>query len=626
MSKGFGNSALSTVLVFACCLFPANLASGQSVVKGAAPAAKPAPTTAPAPTRPAKPRIAHIRITGKVMETPPGFSLFGETEKNKTLREWLNRLAKARQDDQVAAVALEVDEASLGWSQAQELADSVRRLREVKPVYAFLVTGGISHYILLSSASELAMEPAGDLEIVGLAAEMTFFRGTLDKLGIEPQMIQIGKYKGASEPMMLKEPSEELKGEYDKLLDDLYSQMVSQIAANRKLKPQQVKEAIDQGPFDGGTAKKLQLVDSLVERSKWEDSVGRKVAPETGKCVWMRNYGQDPKTQLDLSNPFSLLSSLLKKPEGPELTPPLVAIVHAQGTITSGQSGEGFLGGNVIGDRTLVKTLNEVAANDKIKAVVVRIDSPGGSALASEMIYQAIRNCAAKKPVIASISGMGASGGYYIALGAPTIYADSTALVGSIGVISGKIALDIPKTAQDGREGLFQKLGISTYAITRGKNAGLELSRPWTPQEMETVRTLAQRTYEQFTSRVSESRGKRIDKVADVAQGRIFTAQKAVTLGMIDKIGGMREAVEAARKAAGITGGSIISLPKTRTLVDLFTDDGDSSESYDFDGQTRTLLKVIHLSDGAVYMLNLCGQLQKNKVLLAMPYYVQIKG
>jgi protease IV len=545
MSKLLTSRALLLAITFSFGMVLANPAVGQS--------GNPTPAATATTTRPAAPRIASIRISGNVMETPPGFMLLGDSGKNKTLREWLNRLAKARQDDQVAAVALELDVTSLGWSQAQELADSVRRLRDVKPVYAFLVSGGIGQYILLSSASELAMDPAGDLEIVGLAAEMTFFRGTLDKLGIEPQMIQIGKFKGASEPFALKEPSEELKGEYNKLLDDLYGQLVSQIAANRKLKTEQVKEAIDQGPFDGRAAKKLQLVDSLVERSKWENSIGRKVAPDTGKYIWVPNYGQEPKKQVDFSNPFALLSSIMGKPENQEPTPPLVAIVHAQGTITSGQSGDGLFGGHVIGDRTLVKALNDAASNDKIKAVVVRIDSPGGSALASEMIYQAIRNCAVKKPVIASIAGMGASGGYYIALGAPTIYADSTALVGSIGVISGKIALDIPKKP-DGQEGLFQKLGISTYAMTRGKNAGLELSRPWTPDELETMRTLAQRTYDQFTLRVEESRGKRVNDVKDVAQGRIFTAKQAAINGLVDKIGGLREAVEAARKAAGITG------------------------------------------------------------------------
>ena len=615
MSDGLTKRVLSLILILTC-LGLADVVCGKSPAKSGAAATKSPPSaqSTPVTTHPAIPRIASIRITGAVSEMPAGFSLFGDS-KNKTLREWLARLAKARQDDDVAAVALELDETSLSWSQAQELADSIRRLREVKPVYAYMVAGGISHYVLMSSATELAMEPSGDLEIVGLAAEMTFFRGTLDKLGVQPQMIQIGKYKGAQEPMMLTAPSPELQGEYNKMLDDLYGQLLSQIAVNRKLKPEQVKDAIDEGPFDGQSAKKFHLVDSLIERSKWEDYIGGKVGGKGGKHLWVANYGQEPRTQLDFSSPFSLLSSLFKAPAGPQIASPIVAIVHAQGMIVSGQGGQGLFGGNMIGDRTLIKTLNEVAANDNIKAVVLRIDSPGGSAMASELIYQAIRNCAAKKPVIASISGMGASGGYYIALGAPTIYADSTALVGSIGVISGKMALD----------GLFAKIGVSTFAFTRGKNAGLELSRPWTPEEIETMRQRAQGTYDLFTSRVTQSRGKRVDNVADVAQGRIFTARQAAGNGLIDKIGGMREAVEAAKKAAGITGGSVISLPRTRTLSDLIMGEDDPSESYSADEETRLLTRLIHPSQGAAYFLNLCRELQKQRVLLAMPYFVQIK-
>ena len=258
--------------------------------------------------------------------------------------------------------------------------------------------------------------------------------------------------------------------------------------------------------------------------------------------------------------------------------------------------------------------------------MVIRISSPGGSALASEMIYQAIRNCASKKPVVASIAGMGASGGYYIALVVPKIIADSTALVGSIGVISGKLALDIPRTA-DGKEGIYQKLGISTFAFTRGKNAGLELPRPWTEQEMATMRQLAQNVYEQFTERVAASRGDRVPVVADVAQGRIFTAAQAKERGLVDQIGGLKEAVDAVRDAAHITGGSIITLPRAKTLSDLLTGDDESDSASPFeDEDARILRRVVPDCDGAAYLLNLCRQMQRQRILLALPYYVEFKN
>lgn len=618
MSMGLNKRVLFVMLVLACCVGAATVAGKQRPAKSGATATKPSPATmsTAVATHPAAPRVANIRITGQILETPASFSLFGDSGKNKTLREWIGRLAKARQDDQVAAVALEFDGASLKWSQAQELADAVRRLREVKPVYAYTASSVVAGYTPLSCATELAMEPSGELDIVGLAAELMYYRGTLDLLGIEPQMIQIGKYKGASEPMALTQPSKEFKDDFDNVLDDLYNQLISQIAANRKLTVQQVKDAVDEGPFDAQSAKKFGLVDVLIQRSKWEDRVGKAIAGKDGKYAWVSNYGQEPKKTLDLSNPFSLLTSLMKNPGTENIQSPGIAIISAEGVIVSGLGGEGLLGGTTVGDRTMAKALNEAAANDLIKAVVIRIDSPGGSALASEMIYQAIRNCAAKKPVIASISGMGASGGYYIALGATTIYADSTALVGSIGVISGKYAM----------EGLFKKVGISTYSFTRGKNSGLELSRPWTPRELETMRKLAQNVYDQFTSRVTESRGKRIDKIEDVAQGRIFTARQAAGNGLIDKIGGLKEAVDAARKAAGITGGPIITLPKTKTLSDLLMGDADADESSGLDEEAKLLLKFTRQSESAAYFLNIFRQFQTQKVLLALPYYVQIKG
>ncbi len=601
--------------------------------QGAPPAAasppKAAATATPGAsiTKPvAVPHIANIKITGAVLESPASFSLFAMNDKNKTLREWLARLAKARQDDQVAGVALELDDAAISWSQAQELADSVRRLREVKPVYAYICSGGISHYVLLSSATELAMEPAGEIDILGIAAEMTFFRGTLDKLGIEPQMIQIGKYKGASEPMMLKEPSEELKGEYNKVLDDLYGQLVSQIANNRKLKAQDVRDAIDEGPFDSKLAMRHRLVDKLMERAKWENHIAEKTVGAGNKYVWVSNYGQEPKKQLDLSNPFALLGSLLSRPTAEQPAGPITAIVYAQGTIISGQSGEGMLGGNMIGDQTLVKALNEAAANDKVKAVVIRISSPGGSALASEMIYQAIRNCASKKPVVASIAGMGASGGYYIALGVPKIIADSTALVGSIGVISGKLALDIPRTA-DGKEGIYQKLGISTFAFTRGKNAGLEAlpavdgagngdHAAARPERVRAVHRAGCRL-----ARRPRAGGCRRGTGADL-HGR--TGQGARPGGSDRRAEGSRGRL---RDAAHITGGSIITLPRAKTLSDLLTGDDESDSASPFeDEDARILRRVVPDCDGAAYLLNLCRQMQRQRILLALPYYVEFKN
>ena len=576
-------------------------------------ASKPAATTkSAAAAKEVKPRVAHMRLGGAVLDSPPGFNLFGDGG-YMTLRDWLQRLAKARNDDAVAAVALEIDQPEMSWAQAQELADAVRRLNETKPVYAFVTEGGASEYLVASAAREVAMEPMGTLMITGLGAELTFFRGTLNLLSIEPQMIQVGKYKGAAEPFDRTEPSPELAGEYNKILDDLFDQLCGQIARQRKLKFDQVRQAIDTGPFCGEPAAKCKFVDRLITRTDWQKDLTQKA---TGKlCQWTADYGQKPPVTLDLSNPFALLGALGRS-KGEEVRDPTIAIINCNGMIVDGVGGEGLLGGSMVGSRTLVKCFQEMADDNRVKAVIFRIDSPGGSALASEMIYQAAKACAAKKPVIASIAQTGASGGYYVALGAKTIYADSCGLVGSIGVVSGKLAF----------KGLMNKVGITTTEMTRGANAGLMLSRPWTDREKEIMRTIAEKVYGVFTARVQESRGKKIGKIEDVAQGRIFTARQACANGLVDQVGGLREAILAAQAAANIDTSYFITLPKPRSLLEMMSSGGDAiTPIAPASAEMAILSRLAKHSPGLVHMLNLADLLGKESVLAVMPHHVAVK-
>jgi protease-4 len=593
-----------------------------------APAGKKAPaTSSAASTQKAKQTIAYIRLAGEVPQSPPDFVIMEDTGP-ATLREWLNRLAAARTDANVAAVALEIDNPKIHLGQALEFADAIRRLNEVKPVYTFVTGGRIPQYIVASAGEEMAIDPSGDLDIDGIAAEMMFFRGTLDWLGITPQMIQIGKYKGAAEPMENKEPSPEFKEDFNSLLDDMYKQVCEQIAAHRHMTAKQVEDAIDQGPFRAADAKRLGLVDQLVEKADWQDHV-RKAMENGGKeFSWTKDYGKKTSAALDFSNPFALLRELFKGPQEEEIESPTVAIIHAEGVITSGRSGEGqIFSEHTAGAKTLIEDFKEAAADDRIKAVVFRIDSPGGSALASELIFQAVKRCKDKKPVIVSISGMGASGGYYIASAGTEIYADSTAIVGSIGVITGKLALT----------DALAKIGVSTYAFTRGKNAGLELSRPWDEREMAIVRGMAQSTYDDFTKRVSDCRGKKIKKIEDVAQGRVFTAKTAVENGLVDHVGGLRDAVLAAQKAANTGPSHFLILPRSKSILDLLggQDDDDSAD--------ERLAKLVGASDPTVlkkllasktlaaqtrglgYLLKVAQLLGDEKVLMAMPQYLSIK-
>jgi len=598
----------------------------------ARPAKRPPPVkgkvalTPEAAAKEAAERIAHIRLSGQVMSSPPDFSLLLGPSTAMTLRDWLQRLAKARNDDRVCAVALEVDGVGMGWGQAQELADALKRLNAVKPVYAHITSGGALSYLVGSAARELTMEPAGNLSITGLSAELTFYKGTLDWLGIRPQMMQIGRYKGAAEPFTRTGPSEELKGEHNRLLDDLYAQLCGQIARQRRLTVPHVEQAIDNGPHDGRGAMKYKLVDRLVGKGDWGDHVRQKVAGRKKKPVeWAANYAKKAVKQLDFSNPFAVFSMLMGGRPKTEIREPTIAIIHADGMIFSGSSGASLFGTRIVGARTMMKCFDQVARDDRIKAVILRIDSPGGSALGSELIYQAARKCAKKKPVIASISGLGASGGYYIALGAQKIIADPAAITGSIGVAGGKFATT----------GLMNKLGITTHAITRGRNAGMRLSRPWDDREQAVIRKLIQRVYNTFTSRVAESRGKRVKDVAAVAQGRIFTARQAVGNGLIDEIGGIREALLAAQAAAKIKSSYLLTLPKPKTLADMLYGGGSSSALPALAGEGQLLRQLgasspllplaAHKRAGIGYLICLGRLMESETVLTALPYHVSIQ-
>ena len=571
-------------------------------------------TPKPAAKSKIEPRqIAHVRLTGAISNAPGGMAMFSLGGKSVTLRDWLQRLAVIRRDEKITAVALQIGSPAVSWAHAQELADAIARLGKVKPVHVHLTSSGTSGYLLASAGETLSMEPMGQIMVTGLAAELTFFRGSLDWLGIEPQFIQIGRFKGAAEPYARTKPSKELTGEYDKILDDLYDQLISQIAKQRKLSPKAVRSAIDKGPFTASAARKLRLVDQTESLVQWRARLSGKYKNKGLQAEWKKDFGKKKEDALDLSNPFALLRILVGGQASKKINDPTVAIIHADGMIMSGKSTESLFGVKTVGAATLVKCFDQVAADKRIKAVIFRIDSPGGSALASELIYQAVKRCAAKKPVIASIAQTGASGGYYIAVGADTIIADAAGITGSIGVISGKLAV----------KGLMDQIGVSTHAITRGKNAGLMLSRPWNDREKAVMRAMAQDVYDIFTKRVKDSRGKRIGDIDKVAQGRIFTARQAKANGLIDSIGGMSEAVALAKKQAKLDACYYITLPKPPSLMDMLSGEADVKSLAPL--SSMTALKRLGAGRSTAYLLTLADLLSRERILMALPHHVTIK-
>jgi protease-4 len=490
---------------------------------------------------PKKVRLARLVVEGSLAEAPTGGGLLGEI--GTDLRKFMERIEKAADDEKIAGLVLEFKSPSLSPGRVHELRETIARFRKSgKKVHAYFESAYAGDYQVACACDAVYMPESGDITVPGVYAEMTFFKGLFDKLGLHADFMHVGEAKGAAEPFTRKEMSEPVKKNMTDLVDDLYNQMVEQIAVGRKLPAEKVKELIDKGVFVAEAAKEAGLVDELV----YEDELRELLAKEynTDELVYVVNYGKQ-KVDTDFSGTMGFIK-LLQAVMGAD-TPEArskskkIAVVYAVGPIFSGESMADLFGGAVMGSDTIVKALREAGEDKDVVAVVLRIDSPGGSALASDMIWRATR--ALDKPIVASMGDVAGSGGYYIAMGCDQIYAEPGTVTGSIGVVGGKIAMN----------GLYDKVGVTTDSISRGKNAGIfNSSTPWNEAEREAIRQLMADIYEQFTTKAAEGRRMPMDRLQELAGGKVYTGRDAKQFGLVDELGTMREAVQAAKRLAGV--------------------------------------------------------------------------
>ncbi len=488
-----------------------------------------------------QPLVAQIDMSQPILEKPAGFSLFGSG--GVDLRSLLARLDAAAQDDNCRAVLLTFYSGGMtNFAQAQEIRTKLVELEKAgKRTFVYADTYDTMSYFVASAATDIVLMDGGELFMPGVAFESMFYKGTLDLLGVTPDYIQIGEYKGAEEPYTRTEPSPELTEEMNGLVNALYGQIVTQISNDRSLPKREVRRVIDRAMLPAQDALDAGFVDHLADadglRVLFEEQLG-------GEAIIDSSYAMSEEEEsFDPDNPFAIFQALA--PKSVEATEPSIALVYAEGVITGGEGGGGGLFGTEsgIGSEAIRRSMRIIERDDNIKAVVIRIDSPGGSALASEAMYQAVRRVAEKKPVIISIGGMAASGGYYLAVAGDTIYADPAAIVGSIGVVGGKLVLD----------GLYEKVGLNTVIFSKGRNAGLfSDSTPWDDRQKQLVRNWMKSTYDQFTDRVMSTREGKIMDIDEVARGRIFLAKDAMKLGMVDHMGGIEAAMADAAEQGGL--------------------------------------------------------------------------
>ena len=470
-----------------------------------------------------------------------GQLMFGRRD---TVGSVINSLRKAKVDDRVEAVVLIPPLQEGLWGKVQEIRNAVLDFKESgKPIVAYLEYGSGQQYYLATAADEIFMTPTSSLDLIGVASYDLFLRAALDKAGVHPDMLHAGDFKTASNLYTETTYTAEHREMSESLNRDLYDQLVSGIAEGRSLNEADVRRSIDEGPFLPDEAVAKGLIDGLL----YEDQLGERLPLSDGARydLSFAEYQQLDATSLGLNS-------------GPQ-----VAVIYAVGTINFGASGIDVAGSEVVGSKAMVEAIRAARDDPSIRAIVVRIDSPGGAAIASDIIWRELDLARREKPVIASMSDVAASGGYYIAAAADAVVAQPGTITGSIGVVAGKLAYG----------DTLEKFGVNVGIVTDGEMAGM--NSPFAPYSDETrarVQEQIDAVYETFLKRVSDGRGMLIDDVHAIAQGRVWTGRQAKALGLVDELGGMREAVAVAKERAGIDADQEVTLvpyPRPRSFFEL---------------------------------------------------------
>jgi protease-4 len=517
-------------------------------------------------------------------------------------RRFLKLLNRAKTDSFVKEVIIHIDSPRFGWARADEISRAISTLSKTKPVTCLLESAdNMSYWMAVGSCSRLFVAPAGSVDLIGLCAEAVFLKNMLDRFGIQADMMSVGKYKSAAENLTRTNMSEPAKEATKSLLSDLTGQFTLKIAKGRKLDTQKVKELIDSGPYTPLDAKKAGLVDDVKSISTLLSTLQNRY-----KGGVKTDYGKKPAKQLNLSELLKMFGTGQSEPDSDKL--PKVAIIPVIGPINGGMGGNELLGtDSAVFDMPLINTLLKAAKDNSVKAVVLRIDSPGGSALASDNIWEAVSILARKKPVIASMGDVAASGGYYIASAATEIYAGKTTITGSIGVVGGKIVFG----------NAMENFGVTSDIVKMGKNSNIMSPiHPFTDTERATIMKSMKDVYYLFIKRVSKGRKLETKDIFPIAQGRVWSGTKALKFSLVDKEGTLDDAIARAKELAGFQGIKASVYPKPKSFMEILGEE--------LTGQS-TQLKALSLIPHGFAAINMGLLLAKEQVLTFTPFVLDIR-
>lgn len=471
-----------------------------------------------------------VKLQGPVPEYLYGFG-YGSVV---TLADLFQAMKAARKDSRIKKVFFFFRYSETGWAGAQQLRSLIQALKKKgKETIAFIEIGNDLDYYIASACDKIYVFPSSYIELNGIASLRFYYRDFFEKVGIKAEIFHVGKFKTAAYPYKERKMTPYEREEIKKVGTQIMEELVKAISSSRKMSREEVLSMMNEkGIFLGEELKGSPLIDGVVSKEELKEKELKGL-----KRVRLSKY----------------VKSFY--PKGPGK----IAVVFAVGAISVGPNGIDLLSGQIIGSDDMVKILNRIRKNRSIKAVVLRVDSPGGSAIASEAINRALQKLAEKKPVIVSMGNYAASGGYYISVGATKIFAEPLTITGSIGVLGGKLSV----------RGLLEKLGINvdfeSFTDTALMNSPY---KSYSPKEWQILQKEIQTFYDLFLKRVAEGRKKKPEEVDKIARGRIWTGRDALRLGLVDEIGGLEEAIKEAAKQAGVKTSTLEFFPKRPGLLE----------------------------------------------------------
>ncbi|MBN8458250.1 MAG: signal peptide peptidase SppA [Verrucomicrobia bacterium] len=499
--------------------------------------------------KPQKPVVAVYDLEDALSEGGKGSSslLSMDASRPLTLFDLSKSLGRARADGAVKAVVLDVDGAELDFSQLQEVRNHLLALRKAGKdvwMYSESLTNGTA--LLGSAANHFTLMPEADCSFHGIFAESMYYKGLLDKVGVKADVIHIGDFKSFGETYYRTGPSDYAKQQQDKLLDSIFAQLVESVATGRNLTEEKVRGLIDDGSLNAQRAVEAGLADHLLHRTDFV----KKLRETYGKdAVFNRKYQLPNLDGPEIEGMMDIFQLMFQKDQSAKSTKDFVAVVALDGDIS---------------DESVAPVRSQVlklVKDDHAKALVLRVNSPGGSALASEVLWEAIDEWKqTKRPLVVSMGGVAASGGYYVSCGADRIFAEPGTITGSIGVVGMKFVLG----------DAMAKVGITTHATQRGKNAGLSsMAHAYTPDEADTIRKSMEEVYGTFKKRVTDGRGAALKgDLEPLAGGRVYSGKDALAIGLVDELGGLSDAIVHAKKESKAEKLDVRFLPEPKSMLE----------------------------------------------------------